>query len=230
MKTSCELREQSNNAGPFGRLAPAALKDLKAIQMVSSYPQGSMIFMERQTARGVYLLLEGEAKLTVSSSEGKTLILRITTAGNILGLAAALSAEPHESTAEALRPCRVAFIRRESLLRFLQQHPEAYEAVIGQMSSQYGTACKQLRTVGLTSSVSERLAGFLLDFSAGGQQTKEGTRFTMSLTHEEIAECIGTTRETVSRTFSDFKARRLLEVRGATLMLQNPAALRQLAA
>jgi CRP/FNR family cyclic AMP-dependent transcriptional regulator len=97
------------------------------------------------------------------------------------------------------------------------------------MSAQYHGACEQLRTVGLSTSAQEKLARLLLSWSAGIQQTKEGTRIKVPLTHEEIAEFIGTTRETVTRTLSDFKVRHLVAIQGSTLMIPNRAALESFA-
>ena len=93
------------------------------------------------------------------------------------------------------------------------------------MSSQYRGACEQLRTVGLLASAQEKLARLLLTWSEGIQQTKEGTRIKLPLTHEEIAEFIGTTRETLTRTLSNFKVRHLVTINGSTLMIPSREAL-----
>lgn len=211
--------------GFFCQLSPAAVKDFDALKSTATYPKGALLFMEKQDARGAYVLCEGEVKLSICSSEGKTLIMRVAKAGEILGLMAALSDGLYEVTAETLRPCQVAFIRREDFQRFVAKHPEASQGVVRQMSMQYQAACEQLRTVGLSASAQEKLARLLLTWSAGIQQTKEGTRIKLPLTHEEIAEFIGTTRETVTRTLSDFKERHLVSIQGSTLMIPNREAL-----
>jgi CRP/FNR family cyclic AMP-dependent transcriptional regulator len=215
--------------GFFCQLLPAAMKDFEAIKSTSTYPKGALLFMEKQDARGAFVLCEGEVKLSISSSEGKTLIMRVAQAGEILGLMAAISGGSYEVTAETIRPCLVSFIRREEFQRFVAKHPEASQGVARQMTMQYQAACEQLRTVGLSASAQEKLARLLLTWSAGIQQTKEGTRIKMPLTHEEIAEFIGTTRETVTRTLSDFKVRHLVAIQGSTLMIPSRAALESFA-
>jgi CRP/FNR family transcriptional regulator, cyclic AMP receptor protein len=220
---TCKLR----GSGFFCQLQGAALKDLDAVKFTSAYPAGAILFIEKQTARGVYVLCEGEVKLSVSSSEGKKLILRIAKAGEVLGLVSVLSGTPHELTAETLRPCQVAFIPRDAFLRFLAKHPEAYPLVASQLGSQYQVACEQLRNLGLAASAPQKLAKLLLDFAVTGQRTKEGTRVKLPLTHEEIAEFIGTTRETVTRTLSDFKSQHLVELRGSTLVIEDREALEE---
>jgi CRP/FNR family cyclic AMP-dependent transcriptional regulator len=221
---SCKLRGN----GFFCQLPAAALKDFDVIRFSSAYPKGAVLFMQQQAPRGVYVLCEGEVKLSVTSSEGKTLILRIAKPGDVLGLAAALSGNSHEVTAETIHPCQVAFIRREDLQHFLAQHPEAYQMVVAQLSAQYQTACEQLCTLALSTSVSGKLAKLLLDWSATGHATKDGSRTKLQLTHEEIGEFIGTSRETVTRTLGDFKDRRLVTIQGSTLTVPNRTALEEL--
>jgi len=218
---TCKLK----SAGFFCELSPAALKDFDAIKSTATYPKGALLFMERQDARGAFVLCEGEVKLSISSSEGKTLIMRVAKAGEILGLMAALSGGAYEVTAETIHPCQVAFVRREDFQRFVAKHPEASQGVARQMTMQYQAACEQLRTVGLSASAQEKLARLLLTWSAGIEQTKGGTRIKIPLTHEEMAEFIGTTRDTVTRTLSDFKVRHLVAIQGSTMMIPSRAAL-----
>lgn len=218
---TCKLRKN----GFFCQMSPAALKDFDAIRTQSAYPQDAVLFMEKQAARGVYVLCEGEMKLSVSSSEGKTLIMKIAKPGEVLGLTATLAGGQYEVTAEALRPCQVAFIRRDDFMRFIARHPEVYQRIAAQLGAQYQTACEQLKTIALSTSVNEKLARLLLEWSAEATQTKAGACTKLPLTHEEIAEFIGTTRESVTRTLSDFKNRQLVILQGSTLTIPNRAAL-----
>ena len=211
----------------FCQLPPAALKDFNTIKSSSVYPEGALLFLEKQEPRGIFILCEGQVKLSISSAEGKTLILQIAKAGEVLGLLAALAGTSYEVTAETLRPCQVAFVRRNDFLRFLVQHPETNASVVRQLGAQYQFACEQLRTVGLAASAHEKLAKLLLDWTADGSGVKDG-RVTVPLTHEEIAEFIGSSRETVTRTFSDFKSQRLVTLKGSTLTVANRAGLQDL--
>jgi CRP/FNR family transcriptional regulator, cyclic AMP receptor protein len=218
---SCKLQAK----GFFCQLSPAAVKDFNAVKSSATYPAGALLFLEKQDPRGVFVLCAGEVKLSISSSAGKTLILRIAKPGEILGLIAAMSGSPYEVTAETLHPCQVAFVRRDDFLRFVTKHSEVYQGVVRQLSTLYNGACEQLRTVGLSASAPEKLARLLLDWSAEAKETKQGTPIKLPLTHEEIAEFIGSTRETVTRTFSEFKNRQLLTLQGSTLMISNRPAL-----
>jgi CRP/FNR family transcriptional regulator len=173
----------------------------------------------------VFVLCAGEVKLSISSSAGKTLILRIAKPGEILGLMAVLANTPYEASAETLHPCQVAFVRRDDFLRLLAKYSEMHQGVVKQLTRLYSGACEQLRTVGLSASAPERVARLLLDWSAEGKQTKTGTQIRVPLTHQEIAEFVGTTRETVTRTLSEFKNKHLVELQGSTLTISNRSAL-----
>jgi CRP/FNR family transcriptional regulator, cyclic AMP receptor protein len=222
---NCKVRK----AGFFCSLSPKGLKDFDAIRSVSAYPEGAILFLENQEARGVFVLCEGEIKLTMSSSEGKTLILRIAKPGEVLGLMATISGRSYELTAETLRPCRVVFVRKDDFLRFVAQHPEASQRVVNQLASQYHVACEQLKTVGLSASAPEKLARLLLEWSAEAEETELGIRIKLPLTHEEIGEFIGSSRETVTRTLSDFKSKHLVTFKGSTLVIANRDALQSCA-
>jgi CRP/FNR family transcriptional regulator len=221
---SCLSCKQRTNAF-FCQLSAPAIKDLNAVRSSAVYPAGAVLFLEKQDPRGVFLLCAGQAKLSISSSGGKTLILRIAKPGEILGLMATMSNTPYEVTAETLHPCEVAFIRREDFLRFVAKHPEVYQGVVKQLSTLYSGACEQLRTVGLSASASEKLARLLLDWSPESKEPKQSAPVKLPLTHEEIAEFIGSTRETVTRTLSDFKSRQLVVLQGSTLLISNRQAL-----
>jgi CRP/FNR family transcriptional regulator len=124
----------------------------------------------------------------------------------------------------------VAFVRRDDFLRFVAKYPQAYQGVVKQLSTLYSGACEQLRTVGLSASAPEKVARLLLDWSAETKDTKQRAQIQLPLTHEEIAEFIGTTRETVTRTLSQFKNRQLVTLQGSTLRISNRAALETIGA
>ena len=221
---SCQTCKLSAK-GFYCKLPPAALKEFDAVQSTSAYPKGALLFMEKQEARGIFLLCEGQVKLSVSSSEGRTLILRIAQAGEVLGLMPVLAGVRYEATAETCRPCQVAFVSAEDFRRFVASHPQAYPGIVKQLGASYEGACEQLRSVVLSASANERLGRLLLEWSAGSNGTKLGSKITLPLTQSEIGEMLGVSRETVTRSLSQFKNRHLVVVKGSTLTIPNRAAL-----
>jgi CRP/FNR family transcriptional regulator len=212
-----------------GHFSPTAVDDLGSLLCPSAYSAGTLLFMERDQAQGLYFVLEGEVKLSINSADGRRLNLSIARKGDILGLASALFGKEYLMTAETLYPCKLAHLGQRELQGFLMRHPDAYQTLTQELGRQLTTACDQLRTLGLSASVPEKLARLLLEWSEGGQTTEAGTRFRFSLTHEEIGEFIGASRETVTRTLTLFKSRRLVSFHGSTLLIPNRRALESFA-
>ena len=213
----------------FCSLSPAAMKMLDSIKFTGIYPKGSVLFVDGEEPRGIFILCSGRAKLTTSSTEGRTLIVKIAEPGEVLGASATILGRPYEVTAETLEPAQLNFIKRDDFLRFLNSHPEACLHTAQQLSEKYQAAQREIRSLGLAQSTSEKLGKLLLDWcSLHGESTPRGVRLKVLLTHEEIAQMIGTTRETVTRLLSDFKRRRILEIKGSTILVTDKSALDKL--
>jgi CRP/FNR family transcriptional regulator len=170
-------------------------------------------------------VFEGEVNLRMVSSTGRRFILGIAGPGEILGLTSAISGIAPRVGAEARCLCRIALLGRQDFLDFLLRQPTACQNVMRELSQQQIRACERLRIVGLTSSTPVKLAQLLLEWCASGRQTVTGTEIRFLLTHEEIGECIGVSRETVTRTLADFGHRSLVKVNGSMLTVPNRIAL-----
>jgi CRP/FNR family cyclic AMP-dependent transcriptional regulator len=222
---------RTHRAGGFlHKLSPAALADLTSIRNPTSYDVGDILLSEKQQATSVFIIREGMVRLSMNSADGKRLSMRVARAGEVLGLTSALFGTRCEATAETLSSATIIQLSAAELLEFLRRHPEVYKLVTEEVSLQYTMACDQLRTVGLSSSAPEKLARLLLDLSENGQSTEQGTRFRFLLTHEQIGEFIGASRETVTRTLGSFKLRRLVALSGSTVTIHNRSALQKLCA
>src|SRR6266566_2259502 len=220
----CPVREEHL----FCNLPLPAVQRLNEIKSTAVYPKSTTLFIEGQQPRGVFVLCAGKAKLFTSSSDGKTIITKISEAGDVLGLNATISNRPYEVTAEMMDPGQANFIARDALLQFLREYGEVALRVAEQLSRNYYVAYEEIRTLGLTSSPSEKFAKLLLSWSPDKGNANEPVHVKMTLTHEEIAEMIGTTRETVSRLFSDFRRKQLLETKGSTLVIRNKPTLEKM--
>jgi CRP/FNR family cyclic AMP-dependent transcriptional regulator len=222
--TTCPAREQHL----FCNLSVPAVQHLNEIKSTAVYPKGTMLFIEGQQARGVFILCAGKAKLSTSSREGKTIITKLSDHGDVLGLNAVISNRPYEVTAEMMEPGQANFIPRDSFMRFLKDNAEVALRVYEQLSRNYYTAYEEIRTLGLAASPAEKFAKLLLSWSSTGAQTDGSAQFKLTLTHEEIAETIGTTRETVSRLFSEFKRKQFVQVKGTTLVIRSRPSLERI--
>jgi CRP/FNR family transcriptional regulator, cyclic AMP receptor protein len=223
---TCKLR-----AGHiFCDLQPAALQAFEEIKYTTAYPEGAVLFVEHQAPRGIFVICKGSVKMSVSASNGKTMIVKIAEAGEVLGLSSTVSGKPYEVTAETIDPCQINFVKREDFLRFLKNDVQVCFKVAEHLSEKYHNVCNEIRCLGLSHSAAEKLAKLLLEWSSkNGESLKAEPRVKLRLTHEEIAQMIGTSRETVTRLLGDLKKHQIVNSRGSTLVIRNQAALRDLA-
>jgi CRP/FNR family cyclic AMP-dependent transcriptional regulator len=214
----------------FCDLPTTALQAFEQMKYATAYPKGAVLFVEGQAPRGIFVLCKGRVKLSICSTDGKTLILKIAEAGEVLGLSATLSGKPYELTAETIDPCQINFVKREDFMRFLRDHSEACLRVAEQLSDKYNAACREIRSLGLSHSAAEKLAKLLLEWTnKNGEANKTEPRVKLALTHEEIAQMIGTSRETVTRLFAELKKKQVVQSKGSTLVIKNKAALKAIA-
>jgi CRP/FNR family cyclic AMP-dependent transcriptional regulator len=199
--------------------------ELDSLKRIFDCLAQTVIFSEDELTTSVLYLVKGQVKLSMNSSSGRRLILGIANPGETLGLAASLCGNRFDTTAETLSRCKLASIARDIYLDFLGRPPAAYKNVARELCLDRTRAHEQLRTLGLAATAPARLARLLLEWCDDGQKTNQGTRLSCWFTHGEIGEFIGSSRETVTRIFSDFKCRNLLKSGGSTLIISNVKAL-----
>jgi CRP/FNR family transcriptional regulator, cyclic AMP receptor protein len=225
---TCRLRKTQWFCG----LSMESLRLLCDASHLITYPSGALLFVEGQTPRGTFVLCSGRVKLSTTSREGKVLILRIAEAGEALGLSAVISGQPFELTAETTGPCQVNFIEREALIERIEKNGELGLRSSQALSREFQSAYRDIHDLVLARSSAGKLAKLILSWTARREKPAEGgeIRIHPSLTHEEMAQMIGASRETVTRLIGDLKRGDFIRLEGSTLIIRNRVALEALAA
>lgn len=224
--TSCEFRALRM----FCNLGDQALADFSQIGAQMMHSKGHTLFCEDEASNGVFVICTGQVKLSCISKDGKTLILKIAVPGDVLGLGAVISGSKYEVTAETIEPTEVKHIRQPDFLSFVARHGEASLHAAKALSEDYRAAFFDARRLALSGSAAGRLASVLLDWGKAASCGKPEMRFTMALTHEELANMAGISRETVTRLLGRFRKEKLIQVRGASILILSPERLETLAA
>ena len=190
------------------------------------YPRGSVLFFEGQSFRGVYVLCQGRAKESISSAEGKILVLRIAQPGDLLGLNSALTGAPYDVTVSLLEDCRIDFVSRADFTKLLEKSKTARFHLSEALSCQLREVTECARSLLLSRSAAEKLARLLLKWCDElGEPTPQGICLNHGLTREEIAQMICTSRETVSRILTELERKQIVRLNGAEMFVRNRAAL-----
>jgi CRP/FNR family transcriptional regulator, cyclic AMP receptor protein len=215
--------------GFFCGFSQAGLRALNQVSHKSTLPAGAVLFVEGQNPRGVFIVCAGKVNLSTTSREGKILILKTAEPGEVLGLSAAISGAGYETTAETATPCQLNFVDRQHMLDLMQAHPEIGIQTAQFLSRDFQSAYRDIRDLVLTRSSAGKLARLLLSQSAPQDIESVEIRIGSSMTHEEMAQRIGSSRETVTRLLSDLKKRQLIRLDGSTLVIPDRTALEALA-
>lgn len=221
---TCNLKKD----GWYCALSEDIARTLSQASHRTTYPGGAILFVEGQVARGAFILCAGKVKLTTTSKEGKVLIFKVIEPGETIGLSAMISGEAYQMTAETVGPCLVNFVEREALLRLMERSGELGLRSALAVSRDLQAACRDVHDLILARSSSEKLARLLLS-CASHDAPSEGVRIRTPVTHEEMAQRIGASRETVTRLLSDLKKRDLIRLEGSTWVIKNRNALEALA-
>ncbi len=222
---NCRLRKQQS----FCNMSGTLLKTFSGASHPGTYPGGAVLFVEGQVPRGAFLLCSGRVKLSTTSRDGKVLILKIAEAGDMLGLSAVISGTAYEVTAETSAPCHVNFVERSALIDLIGRNGELGLRAAESLSREFQSAYRDIHDLVLARSSAGKLARLLLSWTPGDGKTEREIRIRSSLTHEEMAQMIGASRETVTRLLSDLKKKEFIRLEGSTLVIRNKTALEALA-
>jgi len=209
-------------------LSPQSKGMFDRIKHTSVFPANTVIFVEGQSAGGIFVLERGRVKLSTCSIEGRTMILRIADCGDLLGLQASITGAPHSTTVTTMETSTLAFVSRQNLLCFLKEHGDAALWLTQLLCRECQQAYALLRVMGSSHSVCDRLVRFLLETATRGEVRNGRAHARLSLTHEDMAQLMGTSRETITRLFSEFRKKELVELKGSMLTIRDWAALEKL--
>jgi CRP/FNR family cyclic AMP-dependent transcriptional regulator len=214
--------------GFFCGFSKEVSKSLDHYSHRSMVPAGAILFIEGQMSRGIFILCSGRVKLSTTSRDGKVLVLKTAEAGEALGLSAAISGQSYEMTAETATPCQLNFVDRKSLMSLLQSHSEVGMHAAQCLSRDFQSAYRDIHDLVLARSSAGKLARLLLSCCPEQVSSAIESRLHSAMTHEEMAQRIGSSRETVTRLLSDLRRKQLIRLDGTTLVIRNRTALEAL--
>jgi CRP/FNR family cyclic AMP-dependent transcriptional regulator len=219
---------ENTNSKFFCGFSPSVLESMDQISHKSILPAGAILFVEGQAPRGMFIICSGKVNLSTTSKEGKILILKTAVAGEALGLSASISGTGYETTAETATPCQLTFVDRKHFMELMQSHSEIGVHAAQCLSRDFRSAHRDIHDLVLTRSSSGKLARLLLSQSPIDAADPE-PRICATMTHEEMAQRIGASRETVTRLLSDLRKKRLIRLDGPTLVIRDRRGLEALA-
>ena len=210
------------------QLTPPLRQELNSLAFRVSLPGGSTVFQEGNEANGIFILRKGRTKVTMNSELGRTIILYLAAPGELLGLSSVISGTPRQVSAVTIEPCDLDLVRRDDFLDFLNSHETQFRAALDELAEQHSCILNAIRRLSLAPSLLANLARFLLGLNCP-EDRAQSDKIQLRHTQEEIAQQLGTTRESITRTLAKLRKERIIEQRGRVLTIRNRPLLEHIA-
>ncbi len=208
----------------FSTLTDDEFNQLAHIFVARSYHKNQIIFLEEETGNYMYLVLSGKVKVSKSGTGGKETILAIHRAGDFFGEMSLLDGKTAPATVSAMEDSKIISVSGADFHKYLLHNEKVMLQIINVL-------CARLRQVWQTQSLSSSTAdarirmGIYQLAKRHGIRDAHGTIIDLKITHQELAEMVGTSRETVTRTLARLKEQGIIEIEQRRITLLDPQAL-----
>jgi CRP-like cAMP-binding protein len=204
----------------FSHLGDAELSRLADVSRERSYPKNSVILFEDDPGDALYMVATGQVKVVLIGEDGREVILSVLREGDFFGEMALLDDQPRSAHVIAMQDSNLLVLRREDFQRKLEETPSLAFGLLRELSRRLRQADEKIGGLVLLD-VNGRVAQLLLQMA----DENDGTTITRRITHHTIAQMIGSSRETVSRTIRDLADRGLVDVSRKAIVIKDRAAL-----
>ncbi len=213
----------------FSRLDRDEIKMICENSHVKKYERGEIIFFEEDSSKNLYMLVNGQVKLSMLSPEGKEKVLTILQEGDLFGEISLFDHNPHPVTAEVQKKARLLTLSYDRLEEMIIARPQLALKIIESLSKKTRLLTSQVRDLVFHDAL-ERMASLLLRFGENfGRESESRTKIDLILTHQEIANLLGVSRVTVTKTINQLIDRELITIEDRKIILLDEEELREIA-
>ena len=216
------------NVPLFADFEDGALNELAQLFTVQSFRKHQTIFREGDPGEKFYVVVSGSVAVVRDAGEGRETILSLLTTNDFFGEMSVFDSSVRSAGIRTLTPAEVGVIHRDDFLALIDRSPRIGRALVVALADRLRAANAMIASTS-SQDIRSRLASLLLHLKEQfGEAIPEGTRITLRLTNQEMANMIGTTRETVNRTLNRFWDEQLVDMRTAHVVIVAPDKLRAL--
>ncbi len=214
-----EAMEFLKNAPIFEELEERDFARISACGVKKNYKKGEVILMEEESGSALFVIVEGEVKVVRIGEDGREVILSILGPSDIFGEMALLDGETRSASVVALDNAELFMIHRKDFLGLLHEYPSIAISLLKHLTQRLRRADALIKSLSLKDAY-HRVGYVLLQFADERGRIRQGKVEIDNLpVQQEIANMAGTTRETVSRTFSKMEKLKMLQVDGSMVVI-----------
>lgn len=196
----------------FSGLSDDELAEIAAFTLERRYQKGRIIFVEEEPGEAIYFLKSGLIKVSKQDGEGREHTLHYVNPGDVFAEVVLFDAGGYPATAEVVEDAEVGLIRNRDMDRALIKNPGMTLEMLKIMARRLRNAQRQIMELALKDTT-RRLAGLLLKLAEEhGVLRNNGVLISLPLTNQELANLVGTSRETVNRILSEFRRRKAITI------------------
>lgn len=214
-----------NTRGIFEGLTAENLERLREASVTHLYKKGEMVFREGGIPAGIFYLVSGKVKKYKTTTRGSEQIFYVCAAGELLGYHAVLSGEHYPDSAATIQDSEITFIPKESFLNVLQSSPVLSNELLKTLGHEFSVFINNITSLA-TKSVRERVALNLLILDEKFRtEERQDTAGEINMSRTDLANMVGTAKETLVRLLQQFKKEGLIEARGRVIRVVNRKAI-----
>ena len=206
----------------FSNLADEELQRILAVFKEQEFKKGDIILMEEDTGKYMYIVLEGRVKVSRLLTSGKEMILAFHQKGEYFGEMSLIDGGTTPATVTAMTVTAIAFVGRKEFTTVLLQHPKINSALLNMLCSRCRDAWTQIEVLTFNNADARIRTALFHLCQKKGERTQEGVRINLHLTHKEIADMTGISRETATRVLNNLHHQGVLSVETKHYIIHNP--------
>lgn len=203
----------------FANLDEKDLSDIAGLLIERKFPRDAVIFEEGTLGDYMYLIQEGQVKVTKMSEDGREKILEMFGPGDFFGDMSIFDREPRSASIKTTKACVLMALSRQDFLGLLRQNPDVCMEVMQELSRRLRDADEQIRAL-LFERVEGRTRQLLVRMAREPVEDRSDRRATPAITHQQLADLVGTSRETVTRVIKELKDAGWLEQVGKQYLVK----------
>ncbi|HHV81750.1 MAG TPA: Crp/Fnr family transcriptional regulator [bacterium] len=205
----------------FAGLGEDLLLKIEAISIEKSYKKGEIIILQDTSVEGLYILVSGRLRISRSSEDGRVKVLAILSPGDIIGEMSLLDDESASATVETMEDSRLILIRKEDFQAMLLRYPLVTIEIARILGRRLRSADKEIEELAFYS-VKNRLIEALIDLAnRHSERTSSGIRVSLRITHQDLADMVGSSRETITRIMNLLERDQLIVNEGGYIVIKD---------
>ena len=206
----------------FSSLKDEEIEAIYKLSVTKKCPKDAIILLEDEEGDTLFVILKGKVKVTTFSESGKEVIFSILNEGDFFGDMSLLDGKPRSATVISIEESELRLIRRSDFNKLIETHPGIALRLLEELTSRLRKADERIESLALLD-VTGRVAGILLQLAdERGEKSERSILIKSRPTHQELANMVGTTRETVTRVLKQLENKKYISMDGKNLTIINP--------